>query len=115
MVRKLGELPKFFVFSSEIESVANGSFSLFPYCCSLLYIFQFLSFRGESFGVSNVFVAVLSDEHGQLSPLLPHRGWDTLFHGPALPGVPVSALRCTPPSRLRQESPYLLLPLVYEQ
>jgi hypothetical protein len=25
-----------------------------------------------------------------ITPLLPCRGWGTLFHGPALPGVPAS-------------------------
>jgi hypothetical protein len=44
MVRKVREFPKFLVFSSGIESIGNSSIFVFLYCCSLLYIFQFLSF-----------------------------------------------------------------------
>jgi hypothetical protein len=88
----VGEFPKFFMFSSGTESIGNSSIFTFPYYCLLLYRFQFLSFRGASFGVSNIFVAVFSDEPRRLSPLLPHRGLEILFHRLALPGVPVSAL-----------------------
>jgi hypothetical protein len=70
-------------------------FLLFPYCYSLLYRIQSSHFGGDSFGVSNVFMAVISDEHGLLPPLLPHQRWETLFHGLELRGVPASALQYT--------------------
>jgi hypothetical protein len=34
-------------------------------------------------------------------PPLPHRGWEIVFNEPALPGVPESAIRRTPPSWLQ--------------
>jgi hypothetical protein len=54
-------------------------------------------------------MAVISDEHGRLPSLLPHRGWETLFHRPVLPGVPASAIRRTPPSWLQRGSSYRCL------
>jgi hypothetical protein len=90
-------------------------FSLFPYCCPLLYRLQFLFFRSDSFGVSNVFMAVISVEHGRLPPLLPRRGRETVFHGLALPGVLASALRRTHSPWLQRGSFSLPLPLVHGQ
>jgi hypothetical protein len=62
MVRKLGELPKFLVFSSRTDSNGNN----FVFTFSLL-MFAFLwssvlSLLGESIGGSNIFVAMFSDE-----------------------------------------------------
>jgi hypothetical protein len=112
MVRKLGEFPKFLVFSSMAESDQNSpvfAFSLLLFAFIHISVFNFpMCF----FGVSNVFMSVFLDEHGRLTPLLPRRGWETLFHGPALPGVPASAIQHTPLSQLRQGSSYLPLPLV---
>jgi hypothetical protein len=35
MVRRLGELPKFLVFNSRINSLGNSSVAFFHFCCSL--------------------------------------------------------------------------------
>jgi hypothetical protein len=47
-------------------------------------------------------MVVFSDEHGQLLPRHHRLGWEPLLHGPASPGVSVSAVRRTPPARLQQ-------------
>jgi hypothetical protein len=113
MVRKPGELPKFLVFNSRTESIGNSyvfSFYLLPFalyssCISFLELFMLR--------ISDVFVVVFSDKHGQLPPLLPHRGREALFQGPAPPGVPQSAIRRTPLSLLQQRCSDLLLPAVH--
>jgi hypothetical protein len=61
----------FLVFSSGIESIGNSSIFAFSLLLFVFIQISVLSFRGESFGVSNIFVAVFSDEPRRLSPLLP--------------------------------------------
>jgi hypothetical protein len=64
MDRKLGEFSKFLVFGSLTESQENSP----VFACSLLLfaLFQFLDlfFRGDYFVVSNVFMAVFTNERG---------------------------------------------------
>jgi hypothetical protein len=57
-------------------------------------------------------MVVFLDEHGRLPLLLPHQGREPLFHVIALPGIPVSALRRTHPSRLQWGRSSLPLPFI---
>jgi hypothetical protein len=68
MVRNLGELPNFVVFSSRTESFGNSFIFAFSLLLFALYRFLYLLFEFDQLGVSNVFKAVLSDEHERLPP-----------------------------------------------
>jgi hypothetical protein len=63
MVRKLGELSNFVVFNSRTESFENSSILAFSLLLFALYRFMCLLFECDQLGVSNVFMAVFSDEH----------------------------------------------------
>jgi hypothetical protein len=49
-----------------------------------------------------------------ITPFQPHRGQEAVFHGPALPGVPESAIQRTHPSWLRRGRSGLPLPTVHD-
>jgi hypothetical protein len=66
MVRKLGELPNFVVFNSRTESFENNFIFVFSLLLFALYRFMCLLFECDQLGVSNVFIAVFSDEHERL-------------------------------------------------
>jgi hypothetical protein len=68
MVRKLGELPNIVVFNSGTESFGNSSVFIFFILLFSLYRFLYLLFKCDQLGVSNVFMAVFSDEHERLPP-----------------------------------------------
>jgi hypothetical protein len=63
MVRELGELPNFFVFDSGTKSLGNTSIFAFSLLIFTLYRVLYLLFKYDQFGLSNVFMAVFSDEH----------------------------------------------------
>jgi hypothetical protein len=52
------------MFSSRIESYPNSPIFTFSLLLSASIQISVLFFRGDSIGVSNVFMAVISDEHG---------------------------------------------------
>jgi hypothetical protein len=56
----------FLAFNSGIESIGNSSIFTFSIPLFALYGFQYLLFKGNHFGVSNVLLAMFPDEHGRL-------------------------------------------------
>jgi hypothetical protein len=62
----------FLVFTSGTELYLNSPIFAFSILLFVLFQFLYLFFREDSFGVSNVFMVVFSDGHGELPPLL-HR------------------------------------------
>jgi hypothetical protein len=68
MARKLGELPNFVVFNSGTEFFENNYVFAFSLLLFALYRFLYLLFECDKLGVSNVFMAMFSDEHERLPP-----------------------------------------------
>jgi hypothetical protein len=92
MVRELGEMPNCVVFNSRTESFGNSSIFTFSLLLFALYRFLCLLFECDQLGVSNIFMAVFSDEHERLPPRHHHRRWEVVFQGPASLRVPTSAI-----------------------
>jgi hypothetical protein len=65
---KVGELPNFVVFNSEIESFGNSYIFTFSLLLFALYRILYLLFECDQLGVSNVFMAAFLDEHERLPP-----------------------------------------------
>jgi hypothetical protein len=100
MVKNLGELPKFFVFNSGTNSLGKRSvFSFYLLLFAFIHISAF-SCRAIEMGLVTFCYVCVSDGAERLPPLRPRQGWETVFHGPALPGVSESAIQCTHPSWL---------------
>jgi hypothetical protein len=74
----------------------------FCFCCILTAVrfiqISVFAFQTFNYGVCDIFYVCVSDGAERLPPFQPRRGWDTMFHGPAFPGVPESAIRRTHPS-----------------
>jgi hypothetical protein len=68
MVRKQVKWPNFVVFNSGTESFGNNSVFTFSLLLFALYRFLYLLFECDQHGVSNVFMAVLLDDHERLVP-----------------------------------------------
>jgi hypothetical protein len=88
MVRKLGELPNFVVFNSRIESFGNSSIFAFTLLLFALYRFLNLLFECDKLGVSNVFMAMFSDEHERLPHVTITENWRLCSTGQHRPGFP---------------------------
>jgi hypothetical protein len=100
MVRKLEEFSKFLVFNSGTNSVGNRSvFAVYLLLFAFIQVSIF-SCRAIDMGLVAFCFVWLSNGAERLPPLLPHRGWQFVFHGPALPGVSKGAIRRTHPSWL---------------
>jgi hypothetical protein len=100
------------VFNSRTNSLGNRS--IFPF---YLLLFAFIkisvfSCRAIDMGLVTFCYVCISDGAERLPPLLPHRGWQAAFQGPALPGVSESAIRHTHPSWLRRGRSSLPLPIM---
>jgi hypothetical protein len=68
MVRNLVEFPNLMVFNSGTESFGNSYIFTFFLLLFTLYIFLYLLSECDQLGVSNIFMAVFSDEHERLPP-----------------------------------------------
>jgi hypothetical protein len=97
MVRKMGELPNFLVFNSKRESFVNSS--IFALSLLLFALYSFCISFSESIllRISDVFVVVFLDKHGQL----PHfylaedgRLCSMVQHCPRFPRVLYDTLLC---------------------
>jgi hypothetical protein len=82
-------------------------FLLTTVCFIQISVFAFL------YVVSDIFMSAFQMELNDYPPLRPRRGWDTVFHGPTLSGVPESAIRRIHPSWLRWVRFGLPLPTVH--
>jgi hypothetical protein len=102
MVRKLGELPKFMVVNSGTNSLGNRSIFAFYLLLFAFIQFSVFSCRAIDMGLVTFYYVCISDRAERLPPLIPCRGWQAMFNGPALPGVSESAIRRTHPSWLGQ-------------
>jgi hypothetical protein len=90
MVRKLVELPKFFVFNSGTNSFGNSSIFTFYLLLFTLYRFLYL-LLSFGCGVSDIFMSAFQMELDDY-PHFDLRGREAVFHGPALLGVSESAI-----------------------
>jgi hypothetical protein len=90
----------FLVLNSRTNSLGNISILTFYL---LLFTFKQISVfscRAIDMGLVTFCYVYNSDGADRLPPLLPRQGWQTVFHGTALPMVSESTIRHTHPSWL---------------